>query len=205
MPEQVLINHAPEIYSPFASAEVGRLREYVETVDSLVGMKAITETWSWKIEIVPDGNGASEQMDYVGEEALHDAAGRFRLLYDHKEGMSFDAVRALLYVHVADHESPLQEQALAEFKILGKMKKQALKSPLMVRVGDTVLTSHDIIDLHLSGRYLHREAEKVALLENLSVIARAEYLELLQRLAHVFKVGSAVVEPILATPSLLAA
>jgi hypothetical protein len=88
VPEQVLINHAPEIYSPFASAEVGRLREYVETVDSLVGMKAITETWSWKIEIVPDGNGASEQMDYVGEEALHDAAGRFRLLYDHKEGMS---------------------------------------------------------------------------------------------------------------------
>lgn len=203
MPEQVLINCAPEIYSPFADDEVARLREYVETVDSLLGMKAITETWSWKIEIVPDDSGATEQMDYVGEEALHDVAGRFRLLYDHKEGMSFDAVRTLLYAHAADHESPLREQALAEFKILGKMKKQALKSPLKVRVGDRVLTSHDIIDLHLSGRYLHREAEKVALLENLSVIARAEYLELLRRLAYVFRVGKAVVEPILTTPSLL--
>jgi hypothetical protein len=68
-----------------------------------------------------------------------------------------------------------------------------------------VLTSDDIINMHLYGRYLHRDRDKAAQLENASVVVRAEFLELVRRLAHVFKVGHAVVAPILAEPSLLPA
>jgi hypothetical protein len=198
--DQVLINRAAEIYAPFAAAEVTRLTEYRDTVDSLLAKEAVTGAWSWKIT-ADEGSW----LDYVGEDALHDFAGRFRMLYSQQEPMSFDAVRALLHRHVIARESPVQEQALNELKTLSKMKKEALKSPLTATMNGKVLTSDDIINMHLYGRYLHRDGEKAAQLENASVVVRAEFLELVRRLAHVFKVGHAVVASILAEPSLLPA
>jgi hypothetical protein len=203
MTDQVLINRARDIYDPFEVVEAMHLLEYCDTVESLLKQEAIKSTWSWKIEVRDGGGTSVEELDYAGEDALHDFAGRFRMLYSHKEPMSFDAMRALLHRHVASHESPLQQQALTELRTLGKMKKEALKSPLTARMNGKELTSHDIIDLHLSGRYLHRDPEKAAQLANASVLVRAEFLELVARLTHVFKVGRAVVDAILAESSLL--
>ena len=66
----MLINRAAEIYAPFAAAEVTRLKEYRDTVESLLAKEAVTSAWSWKITA-----GEGQWLDYVGEDALHDLPG----------------------------------------------------------------------------------------------------------------------------------
>lgn len=204
MSKGVLIHRAADVYSPFDAREAKCLREYVEAVDSFVATDALKQSWKWKIERVDvETSRCEEYLEYAGEEALFDMAGRFRLLYVSKHRMSFDAIRKLLHEHVEARESPLRAEALAELRILRGMKKTALSNPWNIRIGGERLSSEGIIDMHLNGRYLHRDDDKVEMLESASVIIRSEFLAVVKGLAHVFTVGRAVVEPVLREPSLL--
>ena len=94
---------------------------------------------------------------------------------------------------------------MAELRLLRGMKKAVLSNPWNMTIGGKRLSSESVIDMHLNGRYLHRDDDKAEMLESVSVIVRSEFLALLKGLAYVFKVGRAVVEPILGEPSLLLA
>lgn len=205
MSQGVLINRPEQVYTPFDTDEVKRLREYVDAVDSFLKMEVVQRTWRWSIERVdPETSTHRESLDYVGEDALFDMAGRFRLLYANQHRMSFDAVRSLLNRHLAP-ESPLYAEARAELRTLREMKTHALKSNWKGMINGRPLTGETVIDLHLNGRYLHRDGEKADLLDEVSVIVRGEFLGFVKALAQVFDTGRAVVSPILATPSLIPA
>jgi hypothetical protein len=201
MSKGVLINRAAEVYAAFDAAEAKVLREYVTVAHSLLAMEFLKHTWKWSVEL-KDGETSTyeEKLDYVGEEALHDMASRFRLLYDPKNRMSFSAVERLLRNHV--RESPLRAAALDELKVLRQMRKEALKSPWKLALGGEQVSAARVVELHLNSLYLHRE-DKVDLLDNTSVIVKAEFLSTVQRLAQVFALGRAVVAAVLDEPSLL--
>jgi hypothetical protein len=143
-----------------------------------------------------------EELDYAGEGALFGMAGRFRLLHSASHGMSFDAVRGLLYAHVSD-ESPLRDGALAELRVLRAMKKEALRSPWTMEIDGKRRSPAEVIDLHLNGRYLHRDDDKAETLGSAPILIRSEFVSLVKRLSWVFAVGREVVKPILAEPSLV--
>jgi hypothetical protein len=198
----VLIDRAAEVYAPFDAREAKRLREYVTEAGKLVERDSLTQACKWRVKKVDEVTSTyREELDYAGEEALGDMAGSFRLLYSPKEQMSFDAVRALIYAHVG--EGPLHDDALGELKLLRTMKKKALESPWTMTINDKRWSPEDIIDLHLNGRYLHRDEDKADLLDAAPILIRSHFLSIVKRLAWVFAVGREVIVPILAEPSLV--
>jgi hypothetical protein len=72
-------------------------------------------------------------------------------------------------------------------------------------VNGELLTPERLIEIFLYGRYLHKDLDKAALLEDAPVvILQLEFLSTMQTLSQIYlSVARQVVGPVLASPSLL--
>jgi hypothetical protein len=129
-------------------------------------------------------------------------------LYESGEGTSLHRTLNLLCDHVREHESPLQEQAMDELRMIRKWHKEAAKPHgLRIEMDGRNLTPKVLIEVFLYGRYLHKDQDKLALLEQAAPVAllQFEFLSTMQVLAKIYRcVGQEVVRPILKTRSLVA-
>jgi hypothetical protein len=208
MAKESPLEHISEIYSPFDAADARRLRVYVDDVETLVASSFFKGPALSLTVGGPDleGQGISEKLDGPNEEAVRAVAGLFRSLYDDNEPTSYNATLSLLGRNVHEHESPRQRDAKDALRDLRKWKARALlPGGMTIKSNGRELTTVDLIDLFLYGRYLHKDDEKVGTLQDfpLDAVLMFEFMGAVQRLARIFWVGRNVVKPILETPSVL--
>jgi hypothetical protein len=209
LPSDVVTDESPlerppaEIYTPFDVGEVKRLSEYVADVEELVEADFFKSGgWKWRLTggvLDP----TEEEINYPGEQALHQIAGRFRQLYADHEPTSYNHILKIVGAHVG--ESPRRQDAIDAIRDLRRWKREAVQHRgVSFDINGEDLTTEALIDLWLHGHYLHKgnaKADKLDALPLKSVLL-SEFMGAISRLSQVFWIGRNVVKPILETPSL---
>jgi hypothetical protein len=161
-----------------------------------------------KLAVTVGEPGIGDTLEAPDDETVRAVAGLFRSLYNDHEPTSYAAIIKLVSRHAHERESPRRETAVAELRRLRKLKAQALQAGLVTYApGGQALTPEVLIETFINGHYLHKDENRMAVLEDLrgDVVLMFEFLSSLQRLSRVFSIGRAVVRPILDTPDLLPA
>jgi hypothetical protein len=205
MPTESPLEEPAEVYSPFDSTESQRLRTYADDVQTLVSSRFFD---GLKLAVTVGEPGIGDTLEAPDDETVRAVAGLFRSLYNDHEPTSYAAIIKLVSRHAHERESPRRETVVAELRRLRKLKAQALQAGLVTYApGGQALTPEVLIETFINGHYLHKDENRMAVLEDLrgDVVLMFEFLSSLQRLSRVFSIGRAVVRPILDTPDLLPA
>jgi len=201
------LEHPAEIYSPFDAEETRRLTTFADDVDSFVN-SAFFKDLKLSLTVGAEELGPlGERLEYPGEEAVRAVAALFRSLYESGEHASFHATLNLLSRHVRERNPSSEQEVLDIFRGLKRWKAQALRPRgLRIAINGQELLPRDLIELFLYGVYLHKDPEKVALLEQFAPVGilQLEFLSTMQILSKLYgATAREVVRPILETPSLV--
>ncbi len=196
-----------DIYAPFDTSGVRRLRSYVADVEAFVTSgffngPGLTLTIGGETGV----GSLTERLEAPSDEAVRAVVPLFRQLYSDTEPTSYTSTIRLLSENVQRRDSPRRAEAIDALRALRRWKREAIKQQgLVIRSNGEELTIPILIELFLHGRFLHKDDDKVATLDmfQLEAMLMFEFLGAIKQLAQIFWVGRNVVRPILDTPSLL--